>query len=110
MTIKQNSLFQKHGQIDEKAWCIPKEYDPQRPPFLCKYFHAWKLKWAIFPNFSNISFSILDRDDGAKKMNLHFTFSIREISEVRDAEQVMKIPMYLAVEWKVSSCSISLYS
>ena len=34
-------------------------------------------------------------------MNLHFTFSIREISEVRDAEQVMKIPMYLAVEWKV---------
>jgi len=33
-------------------------------------------------------------------MNLHFTFSIREISEVRDAEQVMKIPMYLAVEWK----------
>jgi len=65
----------KHGQIDEKAWCIPKEYDPQRPPFLY-------------------------RDDGAKKMNLHFTFSIREISEVRDAEQVMKIPMYLAVEWK----------
>ena len=34
-------------------------------------------------------------------MNLHFTFSVREISEVNDADQTLKIPMYLAVEWEV---------
>ena len=34
-------------------------------------------------------------------MNLHFTFSIREISEVRDSEQVLKIPMYFTVAWQV---------
>ena len=35
-------------------------------------------------------------------MNLHFTFSIREISQVRDSEQRLKIPMYFSVEWEVS--------
>ena len=34
-------------------------------------------------------------------MNLHFTFSVREISEVNDGEQTLKIPMYLSVEWQV---------
>ena len=34
-------------------------------------------------------------------MNLHFTFSIREISQVRDSEQRLKIPMYFSVEWEV---------
>ena len=34
-------------------------------------------------------------------MNLHFTFSIREISEIRDADQVLKIPMYFTVSWEV---------
>ena len=34
-------------------------------------------------------------------MNLHFSFSIREISEVRDSDQVLKIPMYFTVEWEV---------
>jgi len=33
-------------------------------------------------------------------MNLHFTFSIREISEVRDSDQVLKIPMYFTVAWE----------
>ena len=36
-------------------------------------------------------------------MNLHFTFSIREISEVRDSEQVLKIPMYFTVAWQVGN-------
>ena len=34
-------------------------------------------------------------------MNLHFTFSVREISEIADGEQTLKIPMYLSVEWEV---------
>ena len=34
-------------------------------------------------------------------MNLHFTFSIREISQVRDSDQRLKIPMYFSVEWEV---------
>ena len=34
-------------------------------------------------------------------MNLHFTFSIREVSQVRDSEQRLKIPMYFSVEWEV---------
>ena len=34
-------------------------------------------------------------------MNLHFTFSVREISEVRDADQTIKILMYLAISWEV---------
>ena len=43
----------------------------------------------------------LDKADGNQKMNLHFTFSIREISEVKDSDQVLKIPMYFTVEWEV---------
>merc|ERR1719242_1227256 len=33
-------------------------------------------------------------------MNLSFTFSIREISEVKDSDQVLKIPMYFTVAWE----------
>ena len=40
-------------------------------------------------------------------MNLHFTFSIREISEVRDSEQVLRIPMYFTVTWEVCQESIT---
>ena len=36
-------------------------------------------------------------------MNLHFTFSVREISEIADDEQTLRIPMYLSVEWEVST-------
>ena len=36
-------------------------------------------------------------------MNLHFTFSVREISEIADDEQTLRIPMYLSVEWEVAS-------
>ena len=43
-------------------------------------------------------------------MNLHFTFSIREISEVRDSDQVIKIPMYFTVAWEVSFLLISFFS
>ena len=35
-------------------------------------------------------------------MNLHFTFSVREISEIADDEQTLRIPMYLSVEWEVT--------
>ena len=34
-------------------------------------------------------------------MNLYFTFSVREISEIADDEQTLRIPMYLSVEWEV---------
>lgn len=57
------------------AWCLPKDYEVQKPPFLY-------------------------RVQGKKMMNLHFTFSIREISEVKDSDQVLKIPMYFTVKWK----------
>ena len=41
-------------------------------------------------------------------MNLHFTFSVREISEVRDADQTIKIPMYLAISWEVGLMKLKL--
>ena len=47
-----------------------------------------------------------DKTDGHQRMNLHFTFSIREISEVRDSDQVLKIPMYFTVEWEVNHFSL----
>jgi len=33
-------------------------------------------------------------------MNLNFKFSIREISEVKDSDQTLTIPMYFTVEWE----------
>ena len=36
-------------------------------------------------------------------MNLHFTFSVREVSEVTDADQTLKIQMYLALQWEVGT-------
>ena len=42
-----------------------------------------------------------DKTEGNQKMNLHFTFSIRQISEIRDSDQVLKIPMYFTVKWEV---------
>ena len=44
---------------------------------------------------------ISDKPEGDQKMNLHFTFSVREISEIRDSDQVLKIPMYFTVTWEV---------
>ena len=35
-------------------------------------------------------------------MNLVFGFTIREVSEVKDSDQVLTIPMYLSVHWIVS--------
>ena len=82
------------GQENDEmiAWCIPEEYDVTKPPFLCK---NCKIKWTVD------MLECLDKSSGDKKMNLHFTFSVREISEVNDADQTLKIPMYLAVEWEV---------
>lgn len=60
---------------EQMAWCVPRNYEVTKPPFLYK-------------------------KEGNQKMNLHFTFSIREISEVRDSDQVLKIPMYFTVEWE----------
>lgn len=60
---------------DNTAWCIPEDYEITKPPFLFK-------------------------DNGSRRMNLHFTFSVREISEIADDEQTLRIPMYLSVEWE----------
>jgi len=57
------------------AWCIPRGYEVTKPPFLYK-------------------------PTGDQKMMLSFTFSIREISEVKDSDQVLKIPMYFTVAWE----------
>lgn len=59
------------------------------------------MKSNVGTNKMEISFS--DKDNGTKKMNLHFTFSVREISEVNDGDQTLKIPMYLAIEWEASN-------
>ena len=32
-------------------------------------------------------------------MNIHYAFSIREVSEVIDSEQTLEIPMYFTVAW-----------
>ena len=42
------------------------------------------------------------KENGSRRMNLHFTFSVREISEIEDDEQTLRIPMYLSVEWEVT--------
>ena len=39
---------------------------------------------------------------GRQSMNLHFTFSVREITEIRDNKQLLKIPMYLQIQWQVN--------
>jgi len=59
----------------KSPWCIPKSYDRKKPPFL----------------FVN--------EDELHQMNIHYTFSIREVSEVIDNEQILKIPMYFTVSW-----------
>lgn len=62
-------------------WCVPRNYEVTKPPFLYK-------------------------PEGNQKMNLHFTFSIREISEIRDSDQVLKIPMYFTVTWEENRLNI----
>ena len=39
-------------------------------------------------------------------MNLHFTFSVREVSKVTDSEQTLKIPMYFTVSWADERLSV----
>ena len=39
-------------------------------------------------------------------MNLHFTFSVREVSKVTDSEQTLKIPMYFTVSWTDDRLSV----
>lgn len=55
-------------------------------------------------------FFISDKPEGDQKMNLHFTFSVREISEIRDSDQVLKIPMYFTVTWEVGWKCITKFS
>ena len=64
---------------------------------------VWRLNsnFPIFEVFPYYLYHLSDKDEGDQSMNLHFTFSIREISEVRDSEQVLKIPMYFTVAWQV---------
>jgi len=64
-----------HKSRTSIPWCILRNYEVTKPPFL-------------------------DKPEGDQKMNLHFTFSVREISEIRDSDQVLKIPMYFTVTWE----------
>ena len=45
-------------------------------------------------------------DEDGSKMNLHFTFSVREVSKVTDSEQTLKIPMYFTVSWRDDRLSV----
>jgi len=61
------------------AWCLPEDYDRKKPPFAER----------------------LSRDSNqASKMNIHYAFSIREVSEVVDNEQTLQLPMYFSVAWR----------
>ena len=53
---------------------------------------------------STISFPGGSSDNGSEihQLNLHFTFSITQVQEILDKDRTIKIPMYLAVEWKVA--------
>jgi len=62
-------------------WCLPVTYDKKKPP-------------------------ILFNDEDGSKMNLHFTFSVREVSKVTDSEQTLKIPMYFTVSWRDDRLSV----
>ena len=53
---------------------MPTNYDKKKPPFLFT-------------------------DDESSSMNLHFTFSVREVSKVVDGDQTLQIPMYFTVSW-----------
>ena len=67
-------LAQTCSQTKTKLpWCLPKSYDKKKPPFLF--------------------------DDEGQTMNIHYAFSIREVSEVIDSEQTLEIPMYFTVAW-----------
>ena len=59
-------------------WCLPASYDKKKPPFL---------------------FTADEGEDKDKDMNLHFTFSVREVSKVTDEDQTLQIPMYFTVSW-----------
>jgi len=75
----EGNIFCNSSQLQtsrlKSPWCIPKSYDRKKPPFL----------------FVN--------EDKLHQMNIHYTFSIREVSEVIDNEQILKIPMYFTVSW-----------
>jgi len=40
-------------------------------------------------------------------MNLNFTFSVQEVSEVKDRDQTLKIPMYFTVSWEDSRLDVN---
>merc|ERR1712223_365712 len=62
-------------------WCLPTTYDKKKPP-------------------------ILFNDDEGSTMNLHFTFSVREVSKVTDSDQTLQIPMYFTVSWDDDRLSV----
>ena len=39
-------------------------------------------------------------------MNLHFIFTVREVSEINDGKRTFTMPMYLALEWEVDLVNI----
>jgi len=66
-------------------WCLPASYDKKKPPFL---------------------FTADEGEDKDKDMNLHFTFSVREVSKVTDEDQTLQIPMYFTVSWTDERLSV----
>jgi len=69
----QGTQCNKTLSTQKFPWCLPANYDKKKPPFLF--------------------------NDDDMEMNLHFTFSIREVSKVLDADQTLEIPMYFTVSW-----------
>jgi len=73
----ESSIFCKNSSSTSShapPWCLPKDYDRKKPPFL-----------------------FIERED--HKMNIHYAFSIREVSEITDRDQTLQIPMYFSVSW-----------
>ena len=51
-------------------------------------------------------FSSLDKNGDDQKMNLHFIFTVREVSEINDGKRTFTMPMYFALEWEVDLVNI----
>ena len=85
-------------------WCIPRGYEVTKPPFLCE---LKKIRFII--RIWNIYLTFTDKPPGEQKMNLSFTFSIREISEVKDSDQVGTVYYIFCSKYIIHSVQNILY-